>query len=151
MQRLRRMSAHSTVIPCENVKCYVNYANTYVSPTLSRGAAKVLQRYYLELRAAAASARTIPVTARSLESLIRLSQARAKMELREEVTAEDAAQVVDLVEQSIMRAMCDMSNPTMTSTATARSASAAATTSVVRGGRISVMALVSEEPRRQPS
>lgn len=31
-----------------------------------------------------------PVTVRQLESLVRLAEARARLELREEVTAEDA-------------------------------------------------------------
>lgn len=36
----------------------------------------------------------VPITTRLLESLIRLSQARAKAECREEVTKEDAMEVV---------------------------------------------------------
>lgn len=51
----------------------------------------VLKSYYLQLRAAsAADPGGLPVTARQLESLVRLSEARARVELREEVTREDA-------------------------------------------------------------
>jgi DNA helicase MCM8 len=47
---------------------------------------QVLQRIYLTMRAQASLGTSIPVTTRHLESLIRLSQARARMELREEVS-----------------------------------------------------------------
>lgn len=51
----------------------------------------VLKTYYLQLRAAsAADPGALPVTARQLESLVRLSEARARVELREEVTRQDA-------------------------------------------------------------
>lgn len=51
----------------------------------------MLKHYYLELRgASAADPGSLPVTARQLESLVRLSEARARLELREEVTREDA-------------------------------------------------------------
>ena len=51
----------------------------------------VLRDYYLQLRAqSAADPGSLPVTARQLESLVRLSEARARVELREEVTREDA-------------------------------------------------------------
>lgn len=51
----------------------------------------MLKAYYLQLRAAsAADPGALPVTARQLESLVRLSEARARAELREEVTREDA-------------------------------------------------------------
>ena len=57
---------------------------------LSGAAASVLQHFYLQLREHSQVADGTPVTARQLESLIRLAEARAKMELREEVTAQDA-------------------------------------------------------------
>jgi DNA helicase MCM8 len=50
------------------------------------------QAFYLQLRAdsSAAGAGSSPVTARQLESLVRLAEARARCELREVVTREDA-------------------------------------------------------------
>jgi DNA helicase MCM8 len=44
---------------------------------------------------------------RQLESLIRLTEARAKLELREEATADDARDVIEIMEQSICDAMLD--------------------------------------------
>lgn len=55
---------------------------------MSRPAAKILQEFYLKLRDRATSADGTPITARQLESLVRLAQARARVDLREEITVE---------------------------------------------------------------
>jgi hypothetical protein len=60
-------------------------------PPLADDAVAVLKEYYLQLRAAAAAdPGGMPVTARQLESLVRLAEARARVELREEVSGQDA-------------------------------------------------------------
>ncbi|MFN9905856.1 MAG: hypothetical protein ACK56F_06985 [bacterium] len=43
------------------------------------------------------NANTLPITSRALDSLIRLSQARAKLELRTIVSRNDAITVVKLI------------------------------------------------------
>lgn len=78
----------SGVISLELMRRYIEYAKRYVQPALSPGAAKVLQRLYLTMRAQASTGQSIPVTTRHLESLIRLAQARARVDLREEVLPE---------------------------------------------------------------
>lgn len=78
---------HGGVISVELMRRYIEYGKRYVQPALSPGAAKVLQRLYLTMRAQASTGQSIPVTTRHLESLIRLAQARARVDLREEVSA----------------------------------------------------------------
>lgn len=56
-----------------------------------------LQTFYLELRKQHQGTDSTPITTRQLESLIRLTEARAKLELREKCTAEDAEDVVELM------------------------------------------------------
>jgi DNA helicase MCM8 len=72
-----------------------------VNPRLTGAAATVLQSLYIKIREGARSGNSLPITTRQLESLIRLAQARAKVELRESVTESDALQVVALMEQSL--------------------------------------------------
>jgi DNA replicative helicase MCM subunit Mcm2 (Cdc46/Mcm family) len=50
------------------------------------------QAFYLQLRADSAAPMSggAPITARQLESLVRLAEARARVDLREEVTRADA-------------------------------------------------------------
>jgi DNA helicase MCM8 len=93
-QRLRKecaqYSTSSSNIDPALMRKYIEYARANVSPRLTPAAAKVLQRMYLTMRSQGpggeggdpASSGALPVTTRHLESLIRLSQARARMELR---------------------------------------------------------------------
>lgn len=62
----------------------------FCSIRMSRPAAEILQKFYLRLRDHNTSADGTPITARQLESLVRLAQARARLDLREEITAQDA-------------------------------------------------------------
>lgn len=101
-QRLRRMIEHALqtplardlisllgptrLVPVDLMRRYIEYAKQYVHPHLSPAAAKVLQRLYLTMRSEASAGQSIPVTTRHLESLIRLAQARARIDLRNEVS-----------------------------------------------------------------
>lgn len=87
VQQLGGGQRHGGVISVELMRRYIEYGKRYVQPALSPGAAKVLQRLYLTMRAQASTGQSIPVTTRHLESLIRLAQARARVDLREEVSA----------------------------------------------------------------
>lgn len=57
---------------------------------MSRSAAEILQNFYLRLRDRNTSADGTPITARQLESLVRLAEARARVDLRDEITDQDA-------------------------------------------------------------
>ena len=74
-------------LSAEQMRRYIEYAKVYCHPQLSKQAARVLQQLYLNMRAqsAAAPSQSMPVTTRHLESLIRLAQARARIDLRDEV------------------------------------------------------------------
>jgi DNA helicase MCM8 len=58
-------------------------------------------RFYLRLRARSSGEECLPVTTRTLESPARLTEARARAELREEATADDAADVVELMRDAL--------------------------------------------------
>ena len=74
-------------------------------PKLSMEACEVIKNFYISLRENAINnANTLPITSRALDSLIRLSQARAKLELRSIVSRGDAITVVKLIQESIFEA-----------------------------------------------
>ncbi|XP_020599304.1 probable DNA helicase MCM8, partial [Phalaenopsis equestris] len=77
-------------LPGPLLRKYIAYARTFVFPRMSRPAADILQKFYLRLRDHNTSADGTPITARQLESLVRLAEARARLELRDEITVEDA-------------------------------------------------------------
>ena len=60
-----------------------------------------VQKFYLDLRKQRRHTDSTPITTRQLESLIRLTEARARVELREEATAQDARDVVEVMKFSM--------------------------------------------------
>ncbi|KAF3442091.1 hypothetical protein FNV43_RR16007 [Rhamnella rubrinervis] len=88
-------------LPVQLLRKYIAYARTFVVPRMSKPAADILQKFYLKLRDHATSADCTPITARQLESLVRLAEARARLDLREEITAQDAMDVVEIMRESL--------------------------------------------------
>ncbi|GLD69643.1 DNA helicase MCM8, partial [Lates japonicus] len=88
-------------IPACLLRKYISYARQYVRPSLSPEAAQTLQDFYLSLRSQAHSADATPITTRQLESLIRLTEARARLDLRETATKSDAEDVVEIMKHSL--------------------------------------------------
>ncbi|KAM7310313.1 DNA helicase MCM8 isoform X1 [Ixodes scapularis] len=87
-------------VPGPLLRKYIAYARQYVQPSLGAECASLLQAFYLELRRTRRED-CVPITTRQLESLVRLTQARARLELREACTAQDARDVVQLMKHSI--------------------------------------------------
>jgi replicative DNA helicase Mcm len=96
----------ATVAP-SFLKKYIGYANRYVIPQLSSEALEVIENFYVDLRKSAEGGAAVPITARQLESLVRLSEARARMALRSKVTKEDAQAAVRLMEDSLRMVALD--------------------------------------------
>ncbi|MHA1835958.1 MAG: hypothetical protein ACTSYQ_03400, partial [Candidatus Odinarchaeia archaeon] len=86
----------------EFLKKYITYAKRNSTPALSREAAEKIQEFYLDMRAAGEGAdMPVPITARQLEALIRLVEARARMALKSEATVEDAEAVIRLMKSCL--------------------------------------------------
>jgi len=77
------------------LKKYVSYAKT-VNPIMTDDARDELESFYLDIRAGGGSEDAIPITARQLESLVRLSEASARAHLRKKVTNEDAKRAINV-------------------------------------------------------
>ncbi|XP_076646397.1 DNA helicase MCM8 isoform X2 [Halictus rubicundus] len=84
-------------IPQSILRKYISYARQYVKPTLTTEAATILQNYYLQLRKRNNKCSGISVYNRQLEAMIRLTEARAKLELRTEATETDALEVIEIL------------------------------------------------------
>ncbi|XP_002156618.2 DNA helicase MCM8 [Hydra vulgaris] len=89
-------------LPPQLLRKYIQYARKYVHPELSQDAVKVLQDFYLNLRNARQDSNSMPITTRQLEALIRLTEARARLELRENATAQDARDVIEIMKSSLI-------------------------------------------------
>jgi replicative DNA helicase Mcm len=106
MKKPPDQSAISPISP-DFLKKYIGYANLNVSPQLTPEAAEVIENFYVDLRKSAEGGGAIPITARQLESLVRLAEARARMALRSKVNKEDARAAVRLMEESLRMVAMD--------------------------------------------
>ncbi|KAF8291057.1 putative DNA replication licensing factor MCM8 [Trypanosoma cruzi] len=85
-------------LPVELVQRFVAFCRHHCHPSLREDASEVLKSHYLKSRAETKDDE-LAVTPRFLQALIRVAEARAKVELRHEVTAEDAEYAVELLRQ----------------------------------------------------
>ena len=90
---------------------YIEYARQNIHPEISDEASSQLIESYLEMRnptgGASNGTRTISATARQLESLIRLSEALAKMRYSPVVTRNDAKEAIRLMKVATQAAATD--------------------------------------------
>lgn len=97
-------------VNAELLRKYVSYAKT-VQPELSEAALKRLSDFYLAMRSASETEGSpVAITARQLESLVRIAEARARVALRKEVTAEDADAAINIMKRSLEEVGIDMSS-----------------------------------------
>ena len=81
----------------ELLRKYIAYARKNVHPVLTDAANKVLEEFYVSVRTGGVEEGTpVPITPRQLEATIRLAEASAKLQLKNEVEASDAHRAINL-------------------------------------------------------
>eukprot|EP00457_Paulinella_chromatophora_P001820 gb/GEZN01001822.1/.p1 GENE.gb/GEZN01001822.1/~~gb/GEZN01001822.1/.p1 ORF type:complete len:773 (+),score=94.11 gb/GEZN01001822.1/:218-2536(+) len=107
--RLQRTADNEKMdlIPHLLLRKYIAYARKYVKPWMSAEAKDIIGQFYLKLRKEHQSADSTPITTRQLESLVRLAEARAKVELRQKITAQDARDAVEVIKESMFDIFSD--------------------------------------------
>ena len=81
----------------ELLRKYIAYARKNVHPVLTDEANKVLEEFYVSVRSGGVEDDTpVPITPRQLEATIRLAEASAKLQLKNEVEASDAHRAISL-------------------------------------------------------
>ncbi|MFB6090021.1 MAG: LAGLIDADG family homing endonuclease, partial [Halobellus sp.] len=89
-------------IDAELLRKYIAYAKRNCYPTMTEEAKEVIRDFYVDFRAKGADEDApVPVTARKLEALVRLSEASARLRLSDTVDREDAVRVTDIVESCL--------------------------------------------------
>ena len=109
---LHRTGVSPTEVPIEAdlFRKYVSYAKN-VKPILTQEAMDRLKEFYLLMRAASETEGTpVAITARQLESLVRVAEARARVALRNKVTHEDAERAIDMMKISLEQVGIDISS-----------------------------------------
>ncbi|CAI6335361.1 unnamed protein product [Periconia digitata] len=104
-------ASRNEILPIEFLTAYISYARTNIHPTITDSAQKALVDAYVAMRALGADVRSqerrITATTRQLESMIRLSEAHAKMRLSEVVTEDDVHEAVRLIKSALKQAATD--------------------------------------------
>jgi replicative DNA helicase Mcm len=97
-------------IPIELLRKYVSYAKG-IKPVLTNEALQRLKDFYLAMRSVSETEGSpVAITARQLESLIRLAEARARASLRNEVLVEDAEAAINIMKRSLEEVGIDLSS-----------------------------------------
>jgi replicative DNA helicase Mcm len=97
-------------ISVDLLRKYISYAKS-VRPVLTEDALKRLNDFYLAMRSASETEGSpVAITARQLESLVRIAEARARGALRKEVTAEDAEAAIAIMKRSLEEVGIDLSS-----------------------------------------
>ena len=89
-------------IPTTLLKKYFAYVRQRIQPKMTDQAVEELKEYYISMRNSGANAeggiKSIPITARQLEGLVRLSEASAKIRLSKTVTKKDALKAIEMID-----------------------------------------------------
>jgi len=97
--KLHQVRGYVTSPPIEPelLKKYIAYVRKNIKPKISDEALEKIKRYYVEMRKTGKEGGSIPITPRQLEALVRMTEARAKMALREVATEADADAAIKLM------------------------------------------------------
>lgn len=77
------------LIPQDLLKKFITYAKVKCTPKMHNTDYDKIAQVYAELRREAAVTHSMPIAVRHLESIIRMSEAHARMHLREYINSDD--------------------------------------------------------------
>jgi len=97
-------------VPADLLRKYISYTKN-LKPVLTGDALDRLKDFYLAMRSASETEGTpIAITARQLESLVRVAEARARVAYRKEILAEDAEAAISIMKRSLEEVGIDVSS-----------------------------------------
>jgi replicative DNA helicase Mcm len=90
--------------PPDLLKKYIAYARRTVKPALTQPALDALEDYYVKVRRQGEEPNApVPITARQLEALVRLSEAAARARLSSTVEVDDARRAIHIMDAFLRR------------------------------------------------
>ncbi|MGM5485343.1 MAG: LAGLIDADG family homing endonuclease [Nanobdellota archaeon] len=91
-------------ISTELIRKYIAYARQKITPQLTNNAIEEIKRYYIKMRQKGQSeneVKSVPISARQLEALVRIAESSAKLRLSNKVSKLDAKRAVELLHYSL--------------------------------------------------
>ncbi|KAG5642091.1 hypothetical protein DXG03_003615 [Asterophora parasitica] len=99
------------ILPLQELSAYIDFARSKIHPVITEAAGKELVSSYVEMRNMGddprASEKRITATTRQLESMIRLSEAHARMRFSEFVGLQDVKEACRLMREAIRTSAMD--------------------------------------------
>jgi replicative DNA helicase Mcm len=93
------------------MKKYVSYAKKKIFPKLTEGAKDEIRNFYVSLRNSGSGdkneVKPIPISARQLEALIRLSEASARSRLSSKITKDDSRRAIRILKKCLYQVGID--------------------------------------------
>ena len=90
----------------EQLRKYIAYAKKNIRPNLTEEASRKIQEFYVNMRKKGEEG-SVPITARQLEALIRIAEASARAQLKEEVDQDDAEKAIDILTYTLKQVGMD--------------------------------------------
>jgi len=104
------------LIPRDLFRKYIAYSKQRVKPELSEEAVAEIKKFYVDLRnkpvSSDSAVRPIPISARQLQALIRMSEASAKVRLSKKVTKQDAQRAIGIIKYYLTQVGYDYESKT---------------------------------------
>tara|TARA_Y100000310_G_scaffold289197_1_gene315431 strand:- start:8421 stop:10484 length:2064 start_codon:yes stop_codon:yes gene_type:complete len=105
------------IIERDLLRKYISYSKQKFNPVLTDEAVEKMKKFYVDLRNqptfSDVAVKPIPISARQLEALVRLSEAHARMRLSKKVTKKDAQVAIDLMKYYLMQVGYDEETKTI--------------------------------------
>merc|ERR1719469_306981 len=101
--KLEMRADHVQPIDQDLLKYYIIYARKHVFPSINGVDMEKVANFYKDIRAEAFRTGGAPMTARHIDSLMRMSEANARMELRQHVTARDVDNAIGIMLESFIQ------------------------------------------------
>jgi len=99
------------ILPVQTLTAYISFARNHIHPVLTEEACDALVRAYVTMRKAGEDSRTserrITATTRQLESMVRLSEAHARMRFSETVDVGDVEEANRLIREALKESATD--------------------------------------------
>jgi len=101
--KLQQQQSVVEPIDQELLQKYIDYARKTVFPKVANIDMEKLANFYKDIRAEAFRSGGAPMTARHIDSMIRIAEANARMELRQHVTSKDMDNAIGLMLESFIQ------------------------------------------------
>ena len=106
LQLHNKQSGGAAELRTDFIKKYIAYSKQNYNPVLTDEAQEEIKEYYVKMRSTGdeeGAYKAIPISARQLEALIRLSEASARVRLSTKVLKSDARRAIELVHYCLMQ------------------------------------------------